>query len=145
MTETSYGAQGELFAVEAAPPVPYVLTVKQPWAWAIIYAGKDVENRSRAIRYRGQLLIDAGMGWSSEGEEWLRAHGIDVPEDLPRGQIIGSVNVVGSVLSSTSRWAFAGSHHWQFADPTPAVTPIPCAGKLNLFRAPDGWERAFAA
>jgi hypothetical protein len=23
-----------------------VLTIRQPWAWAIIYGGKDVENRS---------------------------------------------------------------------------------------------------
>ena len=36
-----------------------VLTVRQPWAWAIIHGGKDVENRVRNIAgdYRGPVLI----------------------------------------------------------------------------------------
>lgn len=36
-----------------------ILTVRQPWAWAIIHAGKTVENRSRNIAgdYRGPVLI----------------------------------------------------------------------------------------
>ena len=40
-----------------------VLTVKQPWAWAIIYGGKDVENRVRNIAgdYRGPVAIHAGI------------------------------------------------------------------------------------
>ena len=37
------------------------LTVRQPRAWAIIYGGKDVENRSRNIagKYRGPVAIHA--------------------------------------------------------------------------------------
>ena len=37
------------------------LTVRQPYAWAIIHGGKDVENRTRNIAgsYRGPLLIHA--------------------------------------------------------------------------------------
>lgn len=35
------------------------LTVKNPWAWSIINAGKDVENRSKPTNYRGQLYIHA--------------------------------------------------------------------------------------
>ena len=36
-----------------------VLTVRQPWAWAIIHGGKDVENRVRNIAgaYRGPVAI----------------------------------------------------------------------------------------
>lgn len=26
-----------------------ILTVRQPWAWAIIHGGKDVENRTRNV------------------------------------------------------------------------------------------------
>lgn len=39
-----------------------VLTVRQPWAWAIIHGGKDVENRVRNIAgaYRGPVAIHAG-------------------------------------------------------------------------------------
>lgn len=40
-----------------------VLTVRQPWAWAIIHGGKDVENRSRNLAgdYRGPVAIHAGL------------------------------------------------------------------------------------
>ena len=43
------------------------LTVQQPWAWAIIHGGKDVENRTQAWTYRGPLLIHAGRRWSTRG------------------------------------------------------------------------------
>jgi hypothetical protein len=39
-----------------------ILCVRQPWAWAIIYARKNIENRSWATTYRGSLLIAAGAG-----------------------------------------------------------------------------------
>lgn len=36
-----------------------ILTVRQPWAWAIIHGGKDIENRVRNIAggYRGPIAI----------------------------------------------------------------------------------------
>ena len=38
-----------------------ILTVRQPWAWAIIHGGKDVENRVRNIAgdYHGPIAIHA--------------------------------------------------------------------------------------
>lgn len=40
-----------------------ILTVRQPWAWAIIHGGKDVENRVRNIAgsYRGPVAIHVGQ------------------------------------------------------------------------------------
>ncbi|MCW5318373.1 ASCH domain-containing protein, partial [Nostoc sp. KVJ3] len=35
------------------------LSVRQPWAWAIIYALKNVETRGWPIHYRGDILIHA--------------------------------------------------------------------------------------
>lgn len=43
------------------------LTVQQPWAWAIVHGGKDVENRTTAWKYRGPLAIHAGTRWSDRG------------------------------------------------------------------------------
>lgn len=43
------------------------LTVQQPWAWAIVHGGKDVENRTQAWGYRGPLAIHAGARWSERG------------------------------------------------------------------------------
>lgn len=40
-----------------------ILTVRQPWAWAIVHGQKDVENRSRNLvgDYRGPVAIHAGL------------------------------------------------------------------------------------
>lgn len=95
-----------------------ILTVRQPWAWAIVHGGKDVENRVRNIAggYRGSVAIQAGRasfeddghfwevrraitseinGWpAGDGEVW--ASDLVEPTD-PRfiyGAIIGVVDLV---------------------------------------------------
>lgn len=47
-----------------------ILTVRQPWAWAIIHGGKDVENRVRNIAggYRGPVAILAGRSIDEVGQ-----------------------------------------------------------------------------
>jgi hypothetical protein len=99
------------------------LTVQQPWAWAIVHGGKDVENRTQAWSYRGPLAIHAGKQVSRDGvddprlrPEWAVAMGyvhvsggraeISYPEwdatqapnrlaaVLPLGAIIGVVDLV---------------------------------------------------
>lgn len=49
-----------------------VLTVRQPWAWALIHGGKTVENRVRYLGdYRGPLAIHGGLAWSEQGaSDW---------------------------------------------------------------------------
>lgn len=37
-----------------------VLTVRPPWAWAVAWAGKDVENRPASTSYRGDAVVLAG-------------------------------------------------------------------------------------
>ena len=76
-----------------------ILTVRQPWAWAIIHGGKDVENRVRNIAgdYRGPVAIHAGL--SPNPGPWWAA--IDPPfgstphDDHENwGAIIGVVDLV---------------------------------------------------
>lgn len=43
------------------------LTVQQPWAWAIVHGGKNIENRTQMWKYRGPLAIHAGQRWSDRG------------------------------------------------------------------------------
>lgn len=40
-----------------------LLTLRRPWPWAVIFAGKDVENRQRNVAgaYRGPIAIHAGL------------------------------------------------------------------------------------
>lgn len=43
------------------------LTVQQPWAWAIVHGGKDVENRTQAWSYRGPLAIHPDLTQTTTG------------------------------------------------------------------------------
>lgn len=87
------------------------LTVQQPWAWAIIHGGKDVENRTQAWGYRGPLAIHAGARWSHRGasivpdllgddlavlQKYRAAmYGPDQGSISPAGAIIGVVQLAG--------------------------------------------------
>lgn len=94
------------------------LTVRQPWAWAILSAGKDIENRTWSTRYRGPIAIHAGLAatrmyhaWASG---WMAAIGVEAPEldELSRGCVIGTVELVDCVRDSGSRWAMPDHWHW---------------------------------
>ena len=46
----------------SAPPTPTpqpALSVRQPWAWALLYGGKTIENRTWPTRHRGRIWIHA--------------------------------------------------------------------------------------
>jgi len=121
------------------------LTVKQPWAWAIIHRGKDVENRSKPTKHRGRLYIHAGKGWADEG---IDAIGIDALPDsydeFLAGMVIGTVDVVGCHAATDcfkfgeracSPWAIRSPEqfHWELANPRPLATPFPEVGKLGIW------------
>lgn len=140
------------------------LTVQQPWAWAIVHGGKDVENRTRAWSYRGPLAIHAGGRESRRGVESplvQRAMGDAMradrmPIDLVFGAIIGVVDLVdvhlaqpsdmldrpGTQACCGSPWgevAYQGERnlvHLELANPRPLEVPIPCKGRLGLWTPP---------
>ncbi|HWU31038.1 MAG TPA: hypothetical protein VN041_18300 [Microbacterium sp.] len=84
-----------------------ILTVRNPWAEAIIYAGKDVENRARNVAgdYRGPVAIYCAkrVNTLDEWDAFRRVHPAAqrrlaqvVREGLPLsfGKIIGVVDLV---------------------------------------------------
>jgi hypothetical protein len=38
-----------------------VISIRQPWAYAILHLGKDVENRPMRTHYRGRIFIQASL------------------------------------------------------------------------------------
>jgi hypothetical protein len=113
----------------------HALTIVQPWASLIVQHGKDVENRTWPTRLRGPLLIHAGRKIDPDGYRRAEQFGIVLPDsdELPRGGIIGAVDVVGCVTNSSSRWAVTGQWHWLLA--APQELPFePCRGLLGLWR-----------
>ena len=37
------------------------ISIRQPWAYAILHLGKDVENRPMRTHYRGRIFIQASL------------------------------------------------------------------------------------
>jgi hypothetical protein len=130
------------------------LTVQQPWAWAIVHGGKDVENRTQEWSYRGPLLIHAGLAKPEKhnlaSAAHRAAHGSEVPTNLVFGAVIGVVDLVDvhpewRALGSdpmpccSSPWAqFAQEPakrvvHLELEDPRPIAKPIPARGQLGLW------------
>ncbi len=127
------------------------LSVRQPSAWAIIAGHKPIENRSlgsiRAGRMGpGRIALHAAQGLKEDEFRYLHwrlgEHGVQCPHplDLPRGCIIGSVEVTGVITESDSEW-FGGQAGLTLKDPV-AYAPIPCAGALGYFEWARGGKLA---
>lgn len=140
--------------------------MQQPWAWAIVHGGKDVENRTQAWSYRGPLAIHAGLAKPEQRNlasvEHRKAHGTEVPTELVFGAIIGVVDLVevhsewdcmgGPTEALCSRWAETacrGSHddvcpasvrpmvHLVLENPRPLPSPIKMRGARGLWTPPN--------
>jgi hypothetical protein len=102
--------------------IPHLaLSVRQPWAWALFYAGKDLENRDWRPTNPGLKQ----RGWIGPGLQ-----------DLPRGGIVGSVVIVDLVTKSDSPWFF-GPYAFVLRDARPCSFR-PASGMLGFFK----WERS---
>lgn len=136
------------------------ISVRQPWAWAILSAGKRIENRTWATAYRGPILIHAAKGCTREehyeAASWMARLGLaHVPGyvtkqlalagatfpamppmgDLPRGRIIARARLVDCVRASNSPW-FCGPCGFVLED-VEAVPEVMWRGELGLFEVPD--------
>ena len=127
------------------------LSVRQPSAWAIVAGHKPIENRSlgsiRAGRMGpGRICIHAATGLKEEEFRYLfwrlGEHGVTCPHplDLPRGAIIGTVEVTGVITQSDSAW-FGGKAGLTLTDPEP-IEPIPAPGALGYFEWHAGGQLA---
>jgi hypothetical protein len=116
------------------------LTVKNPWAWAIINAGKDIENRSWRTLYRGPLAIHAAASPRTDAQLPRGVPRPD-PEDLVDAAILGVVDLIDVVERSKSKW-FQGEFGWVLANPRRLSSPLPCKGRLGLWSLSTGQLRA---
>jgi hypothetical protein len=120
------------------------LTIRQPWAWAILHAGKNVENRNWPTQHRGWTALHAAKGMTAD--EYTEAcqvisiatPGVFIPafEEFTRGAVIGLMNIIDCVSDMQSPWFF-GDYGFVIGD-IKILTPIPCNGKLNF------WNTDFA-
>ena len=144
--------QRPVSAPPTATPRP-VLSVRQPWAWALLHGGKTIENRTWSTRYRGRIWIHACMrenrdeieeavrrvaqGWkcnSRRAFEHYREHD-------QRGAILGSVALTNCQRLDEvnpnnplhcSPWVGSMPWLWLVEDPEPRE-PWPTPGRQRLW------------
>jgi hypothetical protein len=117
------------------------ISIQWPWSWAILEAGKDVENRTWATAFRGRVLVHTGKTIDREALHWLRTQGYRVPESAPLGCVLGSVEIADCVEASSSFW-FGGPYGLVLREPRTCSVPIPCRGALGFFAVPAEVEAA---
>lgn len=126
-----------------ARPTELALSIRQPWAWLILHAGKDVENRSWPTRVRGRFLIHAAKGMTKT--EYKACRDFIVREfphvflppahELPLGGIVGEADLVDCVTASKSRWFF-GACGFVLRNARP-LDFVSCPGELRFWKWPS--------
>jgi hypothetical protein len=130
------------------------LTLHGVWAWCVMHAGKNVENRSWTppLSMLGKrIAIHAGQNAGDQSSQaWAREeHG--APLTFPKGVILGTVLLRGYADGEThegvskqeaikielSEWAGDGSCWWILEDPQLLPKPIPCKGALGLWNVSE--------
>jgi hypothetical protein len=120
------------------------LSIRQPWAWLIVNGHKDIENRCWKTHFRGKIYVQASKGMTQD--EYNQAfviagdHGIDLPypNDLERGGIVGTVEIVDCVDEHASPWFFG-----EFGFVLKNANPLPfrpLKGALGFFNVEGGGE-----
>lgn len=128
-----------------------VLSIRQPWASLIIKGFKDVENRSWKTSIRGKIAIHASSTKSGDdlflanlaitkirnslfydARKWL-TDTIGEFDKLPRGVILGTVEITDCKRERTSPWHFEDNWGFYLKDPKEFENPIPSKGKLGFW------------
>lgn len=112
------------------------ISIKQPWAEAILTLGKDVENRSWPCpekHLNRTILIHAGKS----PDKAAFSHPLLRPlagKVVQAGGIVGAFTIIASQnVHPASIWAEAGCYHWIIRHASP-VQFFPCNGSLGFFQ-----------
>jgi hypothetical protein len=133
----------------------HALSVRQPWAFAILHAGKRIENRTWPLPGRmlgKRVLLHASAGMSRE-EYWAGLRTIaDVsgwafnfpPVDLLiRGAVVGFMTLEGfeapvfGAAPAMRGWWATDQYGWRLSYVAALPEPVPCKGKLGFWRVSD--------
>jgi hypothetical protein len=130
----------------------WAISVQQPFAWAIIHGGKNIENRiwqPKGIKPGDKLAIVASKTWYpvyKDGREvrWkriasdLKLSGVAIMPsgaDFLLGGLIGTVTFQGVARDKhlENVWAMEDQYHFLLGDPQP-LPFRPIRGQLGLYQ-----------
>jgi ASCH domain len=120
-----------------------VLSVRQPWAWAIARGCKAIENRTWDTAYRGILAIHASLrvDLDSLDNPLIRDAGWDASDPAAgTGGIVAVVSLADICTAAKSGgpcgcgpWADPGACHWRLGDVWALPEPIMTLGQPGLW------------
>jgi hypothetical protein len=95
----------------------HIISIRQPWAHLVASGQKDIENRTWKTNFRGRVLVHASQSLSrrqyDECIAFMAGRGVKVElpayADIPKGGIVGEVEIVDCVTESRSKW-FEGDY-----------------------------------
>jgi hypothetical protein len=130
------------------------LSIIQPYATLILAGAKEYETRSWNTSHRGLLAIHASKTVPLEiqfvcleepYQSALRAAGFDSGVALPRGEVLGTVELIAVIPMegldmsqlSENELAFGdfspGRYAWKLANPRLLKAPYRCSGRPGIF------------
>ena len=127
-----------------------VLTIKEPWASLIVNGYKKYEFRSWKTKYRGKILIHAGMSLEKDAAKRFSEYNLE----YYKGAIIGEATITDCILVDTkfneelrkiNPLVYARSNHvetyaWKLENIKKYDKPIYIKGKLGLWNYEEGDE-----
>lgn len=127
------------------------LSIRQPWAWAILYAGKNIENRTWNTTHRGDFLIHAGSALDEEAFRLMQLYpipNVKLPErdEFPRGGIVGQATLIDVMRPGSPMTVPWYEGEYGFVLTHARALPFrPLKGKLNFFEVDYDLLYPFAA
>lgn len=119
------------------------LTLRQPWAYAMVRLGKRIENRSWApgrVMLGHWIAIHAGVRLDNAACDRLECYH-SLPNEFDVGVVVAVARLDRIVRSSAELRAIAptqlcwytGRAGWYFGRVLALSNPVPCRGRLNLW------------
>ncbi len=139
------------------------LSLRQPWAAAVLHVGKNIENRRWPTKFRGEFLIHAAKAMTKlehsaaldfcEAALWpepsYEVDAVLAKDRLVFGAIVGRARLVevflpcpGAEKSPAGPWHMHEQHGFLLEDVVAFATPIPWKGALGFFDVPFDREGA---
>jgi hypothetical protein len=114
----------------------HYLSIRQPFASAIVEGHKDIENRSWPTHFRGRVYIHAGQSKTHLAKQCAyleEEFGLEIDTDaLVFGAIIGSVEIVDCATESDSPWFDGEGYGFVLRKPRMLKTPVLFSANVGI-------------
>ncbi|MGW5816474.1 hypothetical protein [Streptomyces noursei] len=115
------------------------ISIRQPWATAIVAGAKTVENRPKPWSWRGWLLLHAGLQTDRTALRLPLVARTIRDRDLPTGALIGVARLTDCHQDPDGSppctpWSEPGRWHLELADVQELPVPIPARGQLGPWK-----------